>query len=74
MGVMIDGQWHDQWYDTSAHGVRFVRPDAQFRHWVTADGAPGPSGEGGFRPVFATLSAQPWYSHSASGSTRATAP
>ncbi len=49
MGVMIDGQWHDQWYDTSAHGGRFVRPDAQFRHWVTADGAPGASGEGGFK-------------------------
>jgi putative glutathione S-transferase len=26
----------------------FVRQNSQFRHWVTPDGAPGPSGEGGF--------------------------
>jgi putative glutathione S-transferase len=26
-----------------------VRRESQFRSWVTADGAPGPSGEGGFR-------------------------
>jgi putative glutathione S-transferase len=25
-----------------------VREDARFRHWVTADGAPGPDGDGGF--------------------------
>lgn len=49
MGLLVDGQWHDQWYDTSSTGGRFVRSDAQFRNWVTADGAPGPSGEGGFK-------------------------
>ena len=49
MGVMVDGEWHDQWYDTAANGGRFVRPDAQFRHWMTSDGAAGPSGEGGFK-------------------------
>jgi len=49
MGVMVDGVWHDEWYDTAAHGGRFVRPDAQFRHWITPDGAAGPSGEGGFK-------------------------
>lgn len=49
MGLLIDGQWHDQWYDTSSTGGRFVRSDAQFRNWVTADGQPGPSGEGGFK-------------------------
>ena len=48
MGLLIDGQWHDRWYDTSKSGGRFEREDARFRHWVTADGAPGPSGEGGF--------------------------
>ena len=30
-------------------GGRFVRNEAQFRNWVTPDGAPGPSGEGGFK-------------------------
>lgn len=48
MGMLVDGKWHDVWYDTTATGGRFVRSDSQFRHWVTADGAPGPSGEGGF--------------------------
>ncbi|MFO0875758.1 MAG: glutathione S-transferase family protein [Gemmataceae bacterium] len=49
MGLLIDGKWQDQWYDTAKSGGRFVRSDAQFRNWVTADGSPGPSGEGGFK-------------------------
>lgn len=48
MGLLIDGKWHDQWYDTSASGGRFIRSESQFRNWITADGSPGPSGEGGF--------------------------
>lgn len=27
---------------------RFLRQETRFRHWVTQDGKPGPSGEGGF--------------------------
>lgn len=49
MGRLIRGTWHDQWYDTDRTGGRFEREDAVFRNWVTADGSPGPSGEGGFR-------------------------
>ena len=49
MGLLVDGQWHDQWYDTSASGGRFIRTESQFRNWVTADGSPGPSGAGGFK-------------------------
>ena len=48
MGLLVDGVWHDQWYDTSASGGRFIRSEAQFRHWITPDGAAGPTGEGGF--------------------------
>lgn len=48
MGLLIDGIWHDQWYDTAKTGGRFVRSDSAFRNWITADGAPGPSGQGGF--------------------------
>jgi putative glutathione S-transferase len=48
MGLLVDGVWQDKWYDTRISGGRFVRADSQFRHWVTPDGAPGPSGEGGF--------------------------
>ncbi|MCP8465882.1 glutathione S-transferase family protein [Pseudomonas sp. ZM23] len=47
MGQLIDGRWHDQWYDTSKDG-RFQRESAQRRNWITTDGQPGPSGEGGF--------------------------
>jgi putative glutathione S-transferase len=49
MGLLVDGVWHDQWYDTGATGGRFVRRESQFRSWVTPDGGPGPTGEGGFR-------------------------
>lgn len=47
--MLVDGKWHDVWYDTKASKGRFVRSEAQFRNWVTADGSPGPSGKGGFR-------------------------
>jgi putative glutathione S-transferase len=49
MGLLVDGEWHDTWYDTGSTGGRFVRKESVFRNWVTADGRPGPSGEGGFR-------------------------
>jgi len=48
MGLLVDGQWQDKWYDTDATGGKFVRSASQFRHWVTADGRAGPSGDGGF--------------------------
>lgn len=48
MGLLVDGQWKDAWYDTESTGGKFVRSDAQFRHWVTPDGAAGPTGEGEF--------------------------
>lgn len=49
MGLLVDGQWHDKWYDTSQSGGRFERSEAQFRNWVTADGRPGETGNGGFK-------------------------
>ena len=49
MGLLVDGKWHDVWYDTKASKGRFVRSESQFRNWVTRDGSPGPSGRGGFR-------------------------
>lgn len=48
MGLLIDGVWHDKWYDTKSTGGRFVRKDSQFRNWITPNGEPGPTGEGGF--------------------------
>jgi glutathionyl-hydroquinone reductase len=49
MGQLVDGVWHDVWYDTKSSGGVFVRKAAGFRNWVTADGEPGPSGAGGYR-------------------------
>src|SRR5690554_8012470 len=48
MGLLVDGQWHDEWYDTDKTGGKFEREAARFRNWVTVDGSPGPAGEGGF--------------------------
>ena len=49
MGHLVDGQWHDEWYDTAKTGGKFVRDTAKFRNWITADGSAGPSGDGGFK-------------------------
>jgi len=48
MGLLVEGRWQDQWYESSKDGA-FQREQAQRRHWITADGRPGPSGEGGFK-------------------------
>ena len=49
MGLLQDGKWVDQWYDTESSGGHFVRKAPQFRSWVTVDGTAGPSGDGGFK-------------------------
>lgn len=48
MGLLVDGEWKDRWYDTKASKGRFERSKSVFRHWITADGSPGPDGDGGF--------------------------
>lgn len=37
MGLLIDGVWRDEWYDTESSGGRFVRKDAQFRDFIRPD-------------------------------------
>lgn len=49
MGLLVDGVWHDQWYDTKSTGGKFQRSEAQFRNWVTEDGSAGPTGRAGFK-------------------------
>ncbi|MBN7757638.1 glutathione S-transferase family protein [Nitratireductor aquimarinus] len=49
MGLLVDGVWRDQWYDTSKTGGRFERSKSQFRDFVTKDGAPAEGRERGFR-------------------------
>ncbi|WP_417686566.1 glutathione S-transferase family protein [Roseibium sp.] len=49
MGLLVDGEWKDQWYDTKKTGGRFKRTESAFRNWVTSDGSTGPSGDAGFK-------------------------
>lgn len=48
MGLLVDGKWTDQWYDTKSTGGKFVRSVSQFRNWITPDGEAGPTGTNGF--------------------------
>ena len=49
MGMLVDGVWHDIWYDTKETKGHFQRAASQFRNWITPDGTAGPSGTGGFK-------------------------
>jgi putative glutathione S-transferase len=49
MGMLQQGQWVDQWYDTDNNGGEFRRQNSRFRHWLTPNGDAGPSGERGFK-------------------------
>jgi putative glutathione S-transferase len=41
MGLLVDGVWRDQWYDTDETGGRFEREQSAFRNRITADGSSG---------------------------------
>ncbi len=45
MGKLVEGVWHDVWYDTKSTGGRFVRANARFRNWITPDGKNAPTGK-----------------------------
>ncbi|MEH6649864.1 MAG: glutathione S-transferase family protein [Motiliproteus sp.] len=49
MGLLVDGQWHNDWYDTKSTNGRFERKAPSFRHWITHDGSAGPTGDSGFK-------------------------
>ncbi|OBX20917.1 glutathione-dependent reductase [Erythrobacter sp. QSSC1-22B] len=48
MGFLKDGKWHDEWDYNDDDSGAFERDESAFRNWVTPDGSPGPTGEGGF--------------------------
>jgi glutathionyl-hydroquinone reductase len=48
MGIMVEGKWDNDATPRTVKGA-FQRPDSVFRNWITPDGAPGPSGTGGFK-------------------------
>jgi putative glutathione S-transferase len=49
VSLMVNGELQTNWLESEVENGAFVRQDSQFRNWVTTDGKPGPSGEGGFR-------------------------
>lgn len=48
--MLVDGKWTADWQPVQATDAKggFVRQISGFRHFVTPDGTPGPTGEGGF--------------------------
>ncbi len=48
MGLLVDGVWHDKWYDTKSSDGAFQRSTASWRNWITENGDAGPSGTDGF--------------------------
>ena len=59
MGMLIQGVWHDVWYDTRKTDGAFVRVDSAFRDRVTADGSSGFRAEPGRYHLYVSL-ACPW--------------
>lgn len=49
MGLLQNGKWVDQWYDTDSSEGAFRRQDSRFRNWLTPDGEAGPDGKPGFK-------------------------
>ncbi|MCE8511030.1 glutathione S-transferase C-terminal domain-containing protein [Ruegeria pomeroyi] len=49
--MLVDGKWMENWQPVQKADKdgRFVRQTSSFRNWITPDGAPGPTGEGGFK-------------------------
>lgn len=49
MGLLVDGIWKDEWYDTSKTEGKFKRQASSFRNWITPDGTAGITGKAGFK-------------------------
>ena len=59
MGMLVQGVWHDVWYDTAKTGGAFVRKDSAFRQRATADGSSGFRAAPGRYHLYVSL-ACPW--------------
>ncbi|EMA2435786.1 glutathione S-transferase family protein [Vibrio parahaemolyticus] len=59
MGKLVEGVWHDVWYDTKANGGKFVREDAGFRDWIKTDSEAVFQPESGRYHLYVSL-ACPW--------------
>jgi len=59
MGLLVEGQWKDQWYDTKSTSGAFERKESSFRDWVRADGSTNFAPEAGRYHLYVSL-ACPW--------------
>ncbi|MYM64851.1 glutathione S-transferase family protein [Pseudomaricurvus sp. HS19] len=59
MGVLQQGEWRDQWYDTESTGGAFQRQESRFRNQISADGSSGFKAEAGRYHLYVSL-ACPW--------------
>ncbi|MCE0557660.1 glutathione S-transferase family protein [Motilimonas sp. E26] len=59
MGLLVKGQWQDQWYDTEKSQGEFKREQSQFRFQITPDSEAGFFAESGRYHLYVSL-ACPW--------------
>ena len=59
MGLLVDGKWKDQWYDTKKSDGKFVRQDSMFRHQISSDANAEFTPESGRYHLYVSL-ACPW--------------
>jgi len=59
MGLLVNGEWRDTWYETRSTGGRFVRKESAFRDWIRADGSTAFTPEPGRYHLYVSL-ACPW--------------
>lgn len=59
MGLLVDGKWVDQWYDTKSTGGRFKRKASAFRDWIRVNGSTAFTPESGRYHLYVSY-ACPW--------------
>ncbi|MBM7036733.1 glutathione S-transferase family protein [Vibrio ulleungensis] len=59
MGKLVNGAWHDVWYDTKSSKGKFVREDAGFREWIVDEPDAKFAPESGRYHLYVSL-ACPW--------------
>lgn len=59
MGMLVNGLWKDEWYDTKSTGGKFVRKESAFRNRLSADPNAEFAAEAGRYHLYVSL-ACPW--------------
>jgi putative glutathione S-transferase len=59
MGLLVNGLWQSEETVPTGTGGHYLRPESQFRHWVTADGSSGFPAEPGRYHLYLAIGC-PW--------------